>query len=196
MFEKKNKKIILIDRDGIINKRAPLNEYINSWDDFEWLSETYDLMKTLSLRGFEFIIITNQAGIAKGKTTLANLKKIHNNMREKFNNSKISILDIYFCPHHPNDDCSCRKPKPGMIIKASKDWSLRLDKTIYIGDDVRDCITAYNANCYGIFIGDQKELEKLSISEKPLFACKNISEILPIIEEFYAGNIDNTSNKL
>ncbi|MBC8227525.1 MAG: HAD-IIIA family hydrolase [Gammaproteobacteria bacterium] len=181
------KKIILIDRDGVINKRAPKGEYINNWYDFEWIQETYEFMLSLSKKGFSFIIITNQAGIARGITDLSELEKIHENLKERFLLDGIDILDIYYCPHHWNDNCTCRKPNSGMFIQASKDWLLRLDRTIYIGDDPRDCSAAYNADCTSIFIGDITELDTLPKSEKPLYAYNRIKDAYTSIQEIYEG---------
>ena len=80
-----------------------------------------------------------------------------------FTLSKIKILDIYTCPHHWEDDCACRKPKPGMLLKASMDHSFRLDRTVYIGDDFRDAEAAQNAGSTGIIIG--KSVKELTMPE-------------------------------
>ena len=152
----KPKKIILIDRDGVINKKASRGEYISKWEDFIWIKETRIAMKLMANEGFKFIIISNQAGIARGIISFTELEKIHNNMKNELQNDDIEILDIYICPHHWNEECLCRKPKPGMLLQASKDHLFRLDKTLYIGDDPRDVEAALSAGTDYILISEEK----------------------------------------
>ena len=188
------KKIILIDRDGVINKKAQKGEYISSWNKFEWISDTRIAMKLLAQEGFKFIIISNQAGIARGMINLKELEKIHSNMKEELLNDDIEILDIYICPHHWNQGCFCRKPSPGMLLKASRDWLLRLDKTLFIGDDYRDCQASYNAGCKSILVGDMSEMGKLLKQEKPIFATNSLKDCISNILEFFNSNNINDYN--
>jgi histidinol-phosphate phosphatase family protein len=181
----KPKKIILIDRDGVINKKSKKGRYINSWTDFKWIDDTRLALKQLAKEGFKFVIITNQAGVARGITDPKELEKIHSNIINEFKKDNICILGIYSCPHHWDDDCDCRKPKAGMFFNASYDLALRLDQTIFIGDDIRDCIAAYNAGTKSVFIGNNKELTNLSQEMMPIFTTKNLSEsVSNIIEHF------------
>ena len=188
------KKIILIDRDGIINKKAQKGEYISSWSKFEWVSDTRAAMKLLAKKGFKFIVVTNQAGIARRMVNLDELDKIHSKMKKELLNDGIEILDIYICPHHWNEDCDCRKPSPGMLHKASRDWLLRLDKTLFIGDDYRDCQASYNAGCKSILVGDMSEMDKLLEQEKPIFATNNLKGCVSNILEFFNSNNINDYN--
>ena len=121
------KKIILIDRDGVINKKASQGQYISKWEDFEWIKETRINMRALAKNGFKFIVITNQAGLARGMIDPEKLKVIHNNMKSELSDDGIEILDIYVCPHHWDDRCSCRKPNPGMFFQASQDYLFKLN---------------------------------------------------------------------
>jgi len=153
------KKIILIDRDGVINKKSSKGRYIETWDEFEWIDVTVNSMKKLSKKGFCFIIITNQAGINRGIIKSNELDLIHYNMKKKLEDEGIKILEIYICPHDWNEGCDCRKPNAGMFFKASNEWLFRLDETLYIGDDPRDMEAAINAGCNGIFLGSASELK-------------------------------------
>ena len=167
---------------------------ISSWNKFEWIPDTRIAMKALAQEGFKFIIISNQAGIARGMINLKELEKIHSNMREELLNDDIEILDIYICPHHWNQGCYCRKPSPGMLLKASRDWLLRLDKTLFIGDDYRDCQASYNAGCKSILVGDMSEMGKLLKQEKPIYATNNLKGCVSNILEFYNSNNNNDYN--
>ena len=181
-----DKKIIFIDRDGVINHKAPKGEYITNWDDFKIISDTFEVMKSLSKIGFKFIIITNQAGIARKKIKPAELTKIHKNLIKKCCENEIEILKIYVCPHHWDEECECRKPKPGMFYKASDDFQIRLDKTLFIGDDVRDCKAAYNAGLKSIFFGDTADLMDLEDIQQPIFSTKKLSINLSKILDYFS----------
>jgi D-glycero-D-manno-heptose 1,7-bisphosphate phosphatase len=144
------KKIILIDRDGVINQKALKGEYITSWKNFSWVPGTREFMKEMSNDGYKFIVITNQAGIARGFMTIEDASEIHKKMTEELAIIGVEILNIYMCPHHWDEDCECRKPKPGMLLEASRHFLFRLDKACFIGDDVRDIECAEAANAVGI----------------------------------------------
>ena len=177
----KPKKILLIDRDGILNKKAPRGEYITSWEDFVFLSENVKGMRMLAEAGYEFIIISNQAGIARGMMTREAVDIIHQQMKKDLEREGIPILDILVCPHHWDEGCFCRKPSPGMLFKASRDWLFRLNKTFFIGDDPRDCQAACNAGCGSIFIGERSAVEALSLEEQPRAVFNNLEEAVPFL---------------
>lgn len=177
----KEKKILLIDRDGVINKKAPRGEYVNSWDEFSFISANIEGMCELSKAGFSFIVISNQAGVARGMISIESVNHINREMCRVLESKNIQILDIYVCPHHWEENCQCRKPAPGLFFRAAKDWLLRLDKTYYIGDDPRDCQAAYKAGCKCIYIGNGGELEHLSPEELPQVVVDNLKEALPYL---------------
>ncbi len=178
-----HKKILLIDRDGVINKKAPRGEYIDSWEKFEFIPENLQGMKLLSKSGFSFIIISNQAGIGRKMMTEKTVNSINEKMRATLEREGIKILETYICPHHWDDSCFCRKPNPGLFFKATKDWLFRLDKTIFIGDDPRDCQAAYNAGCQSIYIGDNADLIDLSMDEQPCKTFDNLEKAVPFLEK-------------
>ena len=142
-------------------------------------------MKILSHYGFKFIIITNQAGIARGMITRNQLYYIHRMMKKYLTKKNIEILKIYFSPDHFNSNSKFRKPAPGMLFQASKDFRLNLDQCIYIGDDIRDCKAAYNAGSNSIFIGKPIELKKLNKNEYPLKYYDNVLKSVQFIKNFY-----------
>lgn len=155
------KKIILLDRDGVINAKALPGEYITKWEEFEFLPEILNSLGQLSKKGYSFIIISNQAGIARGKYTIEDLDLIHKNMLDILREKNIDVLKIYYCPHHWEENCSCRKPLPGMFFAASKEFKFRLDHAFYLGDDERDALASENAHCRFIMIGEEYNKQKL-----------------------------------
>ncbi len=179
------KKIILIDRDGVINKKAPRGEYITKWEDFEWIEETREAMKYLAKKGFKFIVISNQAGVARGMVKNGELERMHKNMKNELQKECVEISDIYVCPHHWEEECFCRKPNPGMLFQASKEHLFRLDKTLFIGDDPRDCQTAEKAGCNSIFIGKEAELKNLTNKEWPIYSSSSMLDSIDTILNHY-----------
>lgn len=127
------KKIAFLDRDGVINKKAEDHQYITKIDDFIINNGIFDLLKFLVEYGYEFIILTNQRGIARNLFSVEDLENIHAFMLKKFSENKIKILDIFYCPHE-NNVCDCRKPKPGLIYKAEKKHKIDLSNSILISD--------------------------------------------------------------
>jgi histidinol-phosphate phosphatase family protein len=175
------KKIILIDRDGIINKKAPPGEYVVNWEDFEWIEDTINSMKYLAKRGFSFIVVTNQAGVARGMVCKEELYEMHKLMISELKSKNIEIHEIYVCPHHWDENCNCRKPKPDLFFQISKKYFLRLDSTIYIGDDIRDVEAAYNAGCGSVLVSS----ENVFLGKKKpdwIVKVKKLSDALPKIE--------------
>jgi histidinol-phosphate phosphatase family protein len=167
-----NKKIILLDRDGVINLNNKKHRYVRNLNELKinkiFLNKYKNILKKKNI-----LCITNQAGISTGDVKLNNLKKIHNKIKKIFNKNNINIADFFVSKHHFNEDHYDRKPNPGMFIKASKKYKFFLDKTIYIGDDTRDIEAAYRACCRCIYIG-KKRLNKLQ-KFKYKFVLKNFS---------------------
>lgn len=149
----RNSRVILIDRDGVINVKAPKAEYIKSVDQFHLISENVQAMKELSTEGFSFIIISNQAGIARGVVTAEEVATVNRHMVDELARRGIRVLDVYVCPHHWDDDCECRKPKPGMLLQAARDHHLRMERVVFVGDDPRDAQAATAAGCQPVLVG-------------------------------------------
>lgn len=142
---------VLLDRDGVLNERAPVGEYITSWKQWRWLPGALDALRILREAGRKVIVITNQAGIARGKLTAAKLDEIHARMLEEARRAGGEIDAVYHCPHRWPEageaGCGCRKPEPGMLFAAQRDHHLDLTRTIFFGDDERDAQAAENAGC-------------------------------------------------
>ena len=133
-----NRKFIILDRDGVINKKAPKSTYVTKWLEWEWIKGSKEAIVKLKKAGFKIIIVTNQAGIARGIMTSADLELIHTKMILELKEFGGGIDKIYYCPHSWNDNCECRKPKPGMLFEAQREFHLNLNNTWFVGDDERD----------------------------------------------------------
>ena len=178
------KRLILIDRDGTINERAPRGEYISKKEDFRWMQDNIEGMKQLASVGFEFIVISNQAGIGRGVVTREAVDALHAWMCSELLEMGVTVRDVFICPHHWDTPCACRKPKPGMFFEASKKYNLWLDRSIYIGDDARDAEAANNASCPCLLVGDIHQIDSSKPIAPHIWASDIKSAVLQIIEHF------------
>jgi heptosyltransferase II len=126
---------IFLDRDGTLNADPG---YIHSPDQFELFPGAADALAKLKQAGAQLIVITNQSGIGRGFFTLADLERIHEKLRALLQAAGASLDAIYYCPHHPEDACGCRKPETGMIDQAVQERQVDLSRSYFIGDHARD----------------------------------------------------------
>jgi histidinol-phosphate phosphatase family protein len=129
---------VLLDRDGVLNRRPPRAEYVRTRAEFHWLPGALEALRLLAEADYRVIVISNQPGIARQMMTEADLTDLHGWMQEQVTAAGGRIDGIYYCPHGWDDGCSCRKPKPGMLFQAQRDFHLDLTRTTFIGDDERD----------------------------------------------------------
>ena len=169
-------KAVFLDRDGTININEP--EYIHKIDDFKFVLGAISALKKLSKTDHKIIIATNQSGIARGYYNEKDLKKLHDWMLKELRKNEVRIDKIYYCPHGPNDNCPCRKPKPGMLLKAGEDFGLNLSKSWIVGDDFRDIIAGREANIKTIKIGKKMPVD---LKLEPNYHVKNILDAVNII---------------
>lgn len=138
---------VFLDRDGIINQKAPEGEYIATWEAMRFLPDVFVSVGALARAGFRIIVVTNQRGVALRKVRLADLEEIHRRLRAAFAQRGVPLTDIYLCPHDLADHCFCRKPKPGMLLRAAQDHALDLSACWMIGDAASDIEAGKNAGC-------------------------------------------------
>lgn len=154
-----SKKVIFLDRDGVINKKPPRGEYVKSWEEFKFLPGSIEALKILNQKGYSIYLITIQAGIGRGMMTEEDLTSIHQKMKEELGENGTKIDGIYYCPHEMNENCECRKPKPGLFFQAARDHNIDLTKTVFIGDDEkRDLGAGKAAGCKTILVEPGKNL--------------------------------------
>ncbi len=143
---------VFLDRDGVINDDTG-HYYIYKPDDFKINSGIIEGLKLLSNSGFKLIIVSNQGGVAKGIYSEDDINKIHQKLHSELKKHALVIDAIYYCPHHESvSDCECRKPKPGMILKAIKDLDINPLESYLIGDSERDIIAGEDAQLKECFL--------------------------------------------
>lgn len=148
---------IFLDRDGTLN---PDPGYIKSPDQFELFPGVPEALATLKAAGARLIVVTNQSGIARGYFSVDDLDRIHAKLRQLLNAAGVSLDAIYYCPHHPDEGCRCRKPEPGMIDQAMHDHGLDLSRSYVIGDHARDMQLAKRIGAKSVFVTTGKEAGK------------------------------------
>lgn len=187
------KKALFLDRDGVINKNV---KNLTKPGQFEIMEGAPKAIKLINDSGYMAIIITNQPIIAKGFCTLEDIDKIHDKMKKELLIYGAHIDAIYICPHHPEKgfegevkelkiDCECRKPKPGFMLKAAKDYNIDLANSWVIGDSYLDIAAGQKAGVKTAFLttgdipesGHEEEFKEI----KPNLVCKNLLEAVETI---------------
>lgn len=130
-------KIIILDRDGVINHDSP--NYIKTVDEWEPIPDSMEAIANLSQAGYKVVVCTNQSGIGRGLYTMETLNEIHQKMNRMVDYAGGKISAIFFCPHKPEDECECRKPKPQMILDICERFNIdNISNVIMVGDSQRD----------------------------------------------------------
>lgn len=139
-------KIIFLDRDGVINRKAHPHDYIKSVNEFQMLPGVGHAIHLLNDAGYKVVIVTNQRGIARGLMTMEDLNQVHQFMKKELLSSGAHIDDIFVCPHDIGQ-CRCRKPDIGLFLQAEKKFEINKEKSYMIGDSRTDIEAGKN---YGI----------------------------------------------
>ena len=161
----KSYQLILIDRDGVINKKALAHNYIVSWKDFMFLPRVKEAFKLLNKSYYKIAIVTDQIAIGKGLMSLLDFENISENMLKEIKNAGGRVDKIYFCPHKKEDCCDCRKPSPKNVLEAIKHFNATPKTTVYLGDFFRDYETAKNAGCDFIWINEESDEREKTLKE-------------------------------
>lgn len=149
---------VFLDRDGVINRKAPEGDYITRWEDFRILDDVVEGVAQLNRAGFRVIVVTNQRCIAKGLMACAELEQIHHRMLEYLGTAGARIDAVYYCPHDTEPPCRCRKPAPGMLLDAAQFLDIDLTKSWMIGDSEIDVAAGRNAGCKTAWLMPENEV--------------------------------------
>ncbi len=144
------KKIIILDRDGVIN--ADRVDYVKSLDEWEFIPGSIQAISELTQAGYQIFVATNQSGIAKGIYSEESLTEIHDYLNSEVEKAKGKIKEIYYCPHHDADNCDCRKPLPGLLERIEKDVGENIDHVSFVGDALRDIQAALSKGCKPVLV--------------------------------------------
>ena len=160
------RKAVFLDRDGVVNVCPGVDKFVLRWSEFRFMPGLHEQLARLRAAGFFLALITNQSGIGRGLMTLDSLSEIHTNMQSQLGAQALDA--IYYCPHHPDAGCVCRKPSPEMIRRACNEHGLDPRASFMIGDSGRDIHMGRDAGCRTILCRqDLPALEKLKPEHVP-----------------------------
>jgi histidinol-phosphate phosphatase family protein len=144
------KPAVFLDRDGVINRNPPY--YVKSWEEFLFLSEVLPAFNRMSALPWPIVIITNQSAVGRGIIEIQALINIHTQMLREIEEAGGRIDGLYVCPHRPDERCTCRKPGPGLILKAAAELDLDLGQSAFLGDSRSDILAAVNAGVQPVYM--------------------------------------------
>lgn len=149
---------VILDRDGVLNRKLRRAYYVTHWKQFKWIAKSREALRLLKQAGYRLILVTNQAGVARGFMTQLDLDMIHQQMQNDLRRFDAAIDKIYVCAHGWNDNCRCRKPNPELLFQAQKDFHLDLTRTPFVGDNERDMEAGRRAGCPAFWVSPRHNL--------------------------------------
>ena len=179
---------IFLDRDGVINQERA--DYVKSWDEFQLLPNVLDALQQLATLHIPICVVTNQSAVARGYLSAADLDEIHNRLASLAEAHGGHIDAFFVCPHHPDDACDCRKPKPGLLYQAARHFDLDLTRCLFIGDTYTDYLAARAAHCNAILVTSGRqgaELHTLLHDNEGVPLCSSLPEAVDEIYRRYAN---------
>jgi D-glycero-D-manno-heptose 1,7-bisphosphate phosphatase len=193
-------KAVFLDRDGVITQEPP--HYAHKIDQLELIPKSAEAIRLLNINGFKVIVVSNQAGVARGYYQEKDIQIYNNEMKRQLEEKGAYIDAIYYCPHYPKAtikeyriNCDCRKPKPGMLKQAEKDLNLNLKLSFLVGDKISDIEAGYRAGCKTILVltgQGNVELKKISeMDTKPTYISKDLFAAIQIIKRNDKSKEDN-----
>jgi D-glycero-D-manno-heptose 1,7-bisphosphate phosphatase len=177
-------KLIILDRDGVINHDR--DDYVKSADECIPIAGSIDAIVRLHKAGFTVVIATNQAGLAKGKFELEDLEAMHEKITRRVEENGGELGGIFYCPHHPDDNCKCRKPKPGLLDAIEAEFNTSVESSYFIGDSLRDLQAAVQKGCKPVLVKTGNGVRTMAQLTVPSFQITS-----PIIDADQVQVFDN-----
>ena len=143
-----------LDRDGVINRKAPEGQYVTRWEEMHFLPDAATAIALLNRAGFRVIVVSNQRCVAKGLVTAGEVESLHQRMCDALARAGAGIDAVYYCPHEEQPACDCRKPKPGLLLNAAQAHHLDLSASWMIGDSESDVQAGRSAGCKTALLAD------------------------------------------
>jgi len=170
------KKALFLDRDGVINVEK---NYLYKIEDFEFIDGIFNLCAYYQNLGYIIVVVTNQSGIAREYYSEHDFNVLTSWMTKEFEKYAVEIKKVYFCPHHPDisGECSCRKPKPGMLLEAAKEFDIDLNNSILVGDKERDIEAGLSAGLLETYLFDKKSKAKKSKANNIVKSLEDIYNV-------------------
>ena len=152
---------IFLDRDGVINENRP--DYVKSWSEFHFLPGSREAIARLTQAGHRIVVCTNQAGVARGSMSIETVHEIHHRMVDSISEMGGRIEKVHFCPHGKEEDCACRKPRPGMLLQARDELGIDMHDAVFIGDSMTDIRAGLAAGVHTVLVLSGLGLEQIRV---------------------------------
>lgn len=166
--------VVMLDRDGVINVNRP--DYVKNWSEFSFVPDAASAIRRLNEAGYAVVVVSNQSAVARGFIDGAELEHIHRNMCESLAEQGAWISKVYVCPHGPDEGCSCRKPKTGLIDKAFNELPLDPENAFLVGDHASDIAAGRARGLKTVFVANGRGQVAECGAGKPDFVSPNLSE--------------------
>jgi D-glycero-D-manno-heptose 1,7-bisphosphate phosphatase len=177
---------VFLDRDGTINT---FNGFVRKPDDLFLIDGAAEAIKRINKTGYLAIVITNQPVIARGEVSFEELDLIHKKLETELGKKGAYLDDIFFCPHHPDQgfpgerpeykiDCDCRKPKPGMLLRAAEKYNIDLSQSYMAGDNMKDVLAGINAGCKPVLLRNYSGAASAENSDKTYTVFPNLKDFV------------------
>lgn len=186
---------VFLDRDGVINKNRPDN--VKFWSEFEFEGGSRNALARLGATDFQIVVVSNQSGIGRGQITSESVDAIHLQMIQMIEQSGGRIDRIYYCPHRPEDNCTCRKPSPELLLRARAELKLDLAHSYFIGDWVDDVRAARRAGVTPLLVLSGRGKEAMEEIRKGEISLPHVFEnleaaVLWILQNESVGATEST----
>ena len=183
---KKSKKIIFLDRDGVINKDPggwTEHSYVTHWEYFKFLPNSVKALKMLNDAGYDIVLISNQGGISKGYYSEDKLREINKKMIAEIGKKGAKIKKTYYCIHQNSDNCDCKKPKTALFRQAEKELNIKAKGSFFVGDGKMDVEAAEKLGLRSILVLSGKSLiaDVRGWEVKPDYIFDNLSEAVNFV---------------
>jgi D-glycero-D-manno-heptose 1,7-bisphosphate phosphatase len=178
-------KLIILDRDGVINEDS--DDYIKSLEEFIFIPGSLEAIARLSKAGYKIAVATNQSGIARGYYDRATLEAMHRKLQRELAAIGGRVDMITFCPHGPDDNCACRKPKPGLYLQIAEHFQTQLEEVPVIGDSLRDIMAAREVSAYPMLVRTGKGERTLARGEG-LDGVPVFNDLASAVDNLLQGN--------
>ncbi|MCC6300313.1 MAG: HAD family hydrolase [Anaerolineales bacterium] len=153
---------VFLDRDGVLIENQ--DDYVRAWSQVLVFPKTLSSLKRIQSAGYKIVIVTNQSAVGRGLITLQTANEINQRLLDLIREGGVHLDGVYICPHRPEDNCDCRKPKPGMLLQAAKELALDLPRSWLIGDAWSDLLAGQAVNLRGeILVKTGRGLDQLSL---------------------------------
>lgn len=181
---------IFLDRDGVINENR--SDYVKSWSEFSFLPGSKEAIVKLTMAGYRIVVCTNQAGVARGIIPIDTVEDIHRRMVTEIRKAGGNIERVYYCPHGKDEHCFCRKPHPGMLLRACAELGIDMLDATFIGDSISDIQAALHAGMRPILVltglGRKHLSEHYHEAGGPFYVAASLKHIAEIMsQELFAG---------